>query len=88
MYPKIKIDLVLIEGTFTPDMVRILSARFGVPLSFMFTQCPARDFPYPLLLRLLILSSHSFHNQLLWYYFSLDTVEDTTLGSLEEFAQS
>lgn len=47
MYPKIKIDLVLIQGTFCPDMARMISNIFKVPLPFMFIQCPARDFPYP-----------------------------------------
>jgi hypothetical protein len=46
MYPKIKIDLVLIRGTFNPEMVRAISVHFKVSLSFMFIQCPAKDFPY------------------------------------------
>lgn len=49
MYPKIKIDLVLIQGTFTPETVRMISTRFRVPLSFMFIQCPSKDFPYLIL---------------------------------------
>lgn len=46
MYPKIKIDLVLIQGSFNPDTVRMISNLFRVPLSYMFIQCPAKDFPY------------------------------------------
>jgi len=46
MYPKIKIDLVLVHGVFCPEMARMLSAQFKVPLSYMFIQCPTKDFPY------------------------------------------
>jgi len=45
-FPKVVIDLVLVEGTFNPELVAQVSKRLGVPRNFMFIQCPDESFPY------------------------------------------
>eukprot|EP01028_Stygiella_incarcerata_P001055 TRINITY_DN11659_c0_g1_i1.p1 TRINITY_DN11659_c0_g1~~TRINITY_DN11659_c0_g1_i1.p1 ORF type:complete len:785 (-),score=157.20 TRINITY_DN11659_c0_g1_i1:138-2216(-) len=39
-YPKLRIDLILIRGVFTPENVQRLSQVLGVPKNFMFIRCP------------------------------------------------
>ena len=41
-------DLVLVQGTFTPPVVAQISTRLGVPRNFMFMVCPTERFPYDL----------------------------------------
>mmetsp|Transcript_45382 Transcript_45382/g.95100 ORF Transcript_45382/g.95100 Transcript_45382/m.95100 type:complete len:657 (-) Transcript_45382:18-1988(-) len=45
-FPKIVIDLVLVQGSFTPEIVAQISARLGVPRNFMFISCPGDRFPH------------------------------------------
>jgi amino acid transporter len=47
-FPKIVIDLVLVQGSFTPEIVAQISARLGVPRNFMFISCPGDRFPHDL----------------------------------------
>src|SRR5262249_42106297 len=46
LYPKITIDLELVEAEFSPRAVAALSRRLGIPVSLMFLACPGPDFPY------------------------------------------
>lgn len=41
-------DLVLVQGNFTPSVVAQVSTRLGVPRNFMFMVCPGERFPYDL----------------------------------------
>jgi len=45
-YPKMKIDLVLIQGVFNPQMVDQISLKLGVSKNFMFITCPSNRFPH------------------------------------------
>jgi hypothetical protein len=46
-YPKIKIDLLLVESEeFSPSLVAKLSSDTGILPSFMFIRCPGRSFKY------------------------------------------
>mmetsp|Transcript_74684 Transcript_74684/g.200009 ORF Transcript_74684/g.200009 Transcript_74684/m.200009 type:complete len:427 (-) Transcript_74684:150-1430(-) len=47
-FPKIVVDLVLVQGTFSPEVVAQVSARLGVPRNFMFIACPGDRFPHDL----------------------------------------
>lgn len=45
MYPKMKIDLLIVEAEgFTPRVVKKLSEDLKIPLSFMFIRCPGKKF--------------------------------------------
>jgi len=46
IYPKLKIDLVLVKGEFTPRLVDELAKRFGIPKNFMFITCPSEKFQH------------------------------------------
>jgi len=46
VYPKIQIDLVLVQGKFTPDLIQNLSEQMKVNTSCMFIRCPGEKFPY------------------------------------------
>eukprot|EP01119_Soliformovum_irregulare_P013689 TRINITY_DN3669_c0_g1_i4.p1 TRINITY_DN3669_c0_g1~~TRINITY_DN3669_c0_g1_i4.p1 ORF type:complete len:694 (+),score=164.30 TRINITY_DN3669_c0_g1_i4:29-2110(+) len=48
VYPKLQIDLVLVKGKFGPELVRELSVRLSIPISFMFLACPGPNFPAPI----------------------------------------
>jgi hypothetical protein len=39
-------DLVLVQGRFSPSVVAQISTRLGVPRNFMFMVCPNEHFPY------------------------------------------
>jgi len=45
-YPKLCIDLVLVQGVFEPGLVRAVSESLGVPRNFMFITCPGDHFPH------------------------------------------
>uniref|UniRef100_A0A7S0ESQ3 Amino acid permease/ SLC12A domain-containing protein n=1 Tax=Hanusia phi TaxID=3032 RepID=A0A7S0ESQ3_9CRYP len=45
-FPKMVIDLVLVQGTFSPEVVAQISSRLGVPRNFMFIACPGDRFPH------------------------------------------
>jgi amino acid transporter len=46
MYPKLKIDLTLVKGIFTPALVHELAHRLDVPKNFMYLTCPSDSFPH------------------------------------------
>lgn len=46
MYPKLKIDLTLVKGVFTPALVHELAHRLDVPKNFMYLTCPSDRFPH------------------------------------------
>ena len=48
MYPKIRIDLVLVNGEFNPRSIKYISEQLGVPPNFMFLTAPGDRFPYNL----------------------------------------
>jgi len=39
-YPKIRLDLITVKGTFNPETVEKLSNIFNIPKNFMFFACP------------------------------------------------
>jgi len=41
IYPKIKVDMVIVEGSFTPENVYALSEILGIPRNRMFMACPS-----------------------------------------------
>jgi len=45
-FPKVVIDFVLVQGSFSPEVVAQVSARLGVPRNFMFIACPGDRFPH------------------------------------------
>lgn len=45
-YPEIDIELVILEGTFTPNLIQELSAKWNIPVNFMFIGSPSNKFPY------------------------------------------
>lgn len=46
MYPKIRIDLLLVKGRFGPELIDALSRRLGVPKNYMFIGTPGDSFPH------------------------------------------
>eukprot|EP01130_Rhizamoeba_saxonica_P017372 TRINITY_DN8402_c0_g1_i1.p1 TRINITY_DN8402_c0_g1~~TRINITY_DN8402_c0_g1_i1.p1 ORF type:complete len:655 (-),score=104.01 TRINITY_DN8402_c0_g1_i1:50-2014(-) len=44
LYPKMRIDLVLVHGQFSPNFVEYISHKTGVELNFMFIACPGNEF--------------------------------------------
>jgi amino acid transporter len=45
-YPEIDIELVILEGKFTPELIQELSAKWNIPVNFMFIGSPTDKFPY------------------------------------------
>ena len=45
-YPEIEIELVVLEGTFTPELIHELSIKWNIPVNFMFIGSPTDKFPY------------------------------------------
>jgi amino acid transporter len=45
-YPEIDIELVILEGTFTPQLIQELSEKWDIPINFMFIGSPTEKFPY------------------------------------------
>ncbi len=45
-YPEIEIEFVKIKGKFTPELIRKLSKKWGIPINFMFIGSPGDHFPY------------------------------------------
>ncbi len=45
-YPDIEIEFVKVQGKFTPELVRKLSKKWGIPINFMFIGSPGDHFPY------------------------------------------
>eukprot|EP01012_Entosiphon_sulcatum_P013909 TRINITY_DN19088_c0_g2_i1.p1 TRINITY_DN19088_c0_g2~~TRINITY_DN19088_c0_g2_i1.p1 ORF type:complete len:673 (+),score=115.07 TRINITY_DN19088_c0_g2_i1:28-2019(+) len=48
IYPKIRINLLFVEGTFGPHIIEPLSKYLNTAPNFMFVACPSRSFPYDL----------------------------------------
>ncbi|KAG5191738.1 amino acid permease-domain-containing protein [Tribonema minus] len=46
MYPRIKISLLTVEGTFSPALIEWLSRELAVPKNMMFITCPDAVFKY------------------------------------------
>jgi len=46
IYPRIKIDLVLVKGQFGPQLIEKISQRLGVPKNYMFIGTPGDSFPH------------------------------------------
>jgi hypothetical protein len=47
-YPEIDIDLMIVEGTFGPELVDELSKKWRIPKNFMFIGSPGDHFLYGL----------------------------------------
>ena len=45
-YPEIKIDFQIIEGKFSPTLIKELSIKWNIPVNFMFIGSPSNKFPY------------------------------------------
>jgi len=45
IYPKCRIDLVLVKGSFSPDSVDYIASELKVAKNFMFIACPGSRFP-------------------------------------------
>lgn len=45
-YPEISIEFEYIKGKFTPELIRKLSTKWGIPINFMFIGSPGDHFPY------------------------------------------
>lgn len=46
IYPKLRIDLVLVQSDFGPDIIDRLSKHTGTPKNRMFIACPSEKFAY------------------------------------------
>ena len=46
IYPNLRIDLVLVRGTFSPELVDALSKKFGIQKNQMFIGTPGNNFPH------------------------------------------
>ena len=45
-YPEIKIEFVVVDGKFTPELIQQLSTKWNIPINFMFIGSPSDKFPY------------------------------------------
>ena len=45
-YPEIKIDFIVIDGKFSPELIKELSEKWEIPINFMFIGSPSEKFPY------------------------------------------
>lgn len=45
-YPEIKVDFQVVEGKFTPELIKELSEKWNIPINFMFIGAPSEKFPY------------------------------------------
>ncbi len=45
-YPDIEIEFIVVEGKFTPALIRKLSKEWNIPINFMFIGSPSNKFPY------------------------------------------
>ncbi len=48
IYPKIRIDPVIVYGQFGPDCIDFMSQTYSIPKNMMFITCPDNRFPYNL----------------------------------------
>ena len=47
-YPSLSIELVLVQGTFSPNCISKLSTYFNIPHNYMFIACPSAKLTYNL----------------------------------------
>ena len=45
-YPEIDVEFVVEKGEFSPELIRQLSKKWGIPINFMFIGSPSDKFPY------------------------------------------
>lgn len=45
-YPEIKIEFLIIDGKFSPKLIKELSEKWNIPVNFMFIGSPSNKFPY------------------------------------------
>ena len=45
-YPEIKIEFLIVEGEFSPKLIKELSEKWNIPINFMFIGSPSDKFPY------------------------------------------
>ncbi|CAE7683559.1 kdelr1 [Symbiodinium necroappetens] len=48
VYPRLRVDCILVKGEFSPAMVNYVSKRINVKVNCMFINCPKHDFKHPL----------------------------------------
>ena len=48
LYPKLRVDLVLVRGEFGPPAINAVCSQFDVPANMMFISCPDAEFPFKL----------------------------------------
>jgi amino acid transporter len=46
IYPELKVDLILVKGRFSPELIEQLSQRLNVPKNYMFLGTPGDHFPH------------------------------------------
>lgn len=45
-YPKIKVNFQVVQGRFSPELIKELSKKWRIPINFMFIGAPSDKFPY------------------------------------------
>ncbi|XRE43039.1 putative amino acid permease, GabP family [Tenacibaculum discolor] len=45
-YPKIKVNFQVVQGKFSPGLIKELSEKWNIPINFMFIGAPSNKFPY------------------------------------------
>ncbi|WP_457609620.1 APC family permease [Lutibacter sp.] len=45
-YPEIAIEFLIVEGKFSPELIKELSEKWNIPINFMFIGSPSDKFPY------------------------------------------
>jgi len=45
-YPEIEVEFVVVNGAFSPQLIRKLSKDWNIPINFMFIGSPGNKFPY------------------------------------------
>ena len=45
-YPEIDIEFIVVEGVFSPELIKELSEKWNIPINFMFIGSPSDKFPY------------------------------------------
>ncbi|WP_440068372.1 APC family permease [Tenacibaculum discolor] len=45
-YPKIKVNFQVVQGRFSPELIKELSEKWNIPINFMFIGAPSNKFPY------------------------------------------
>ena len=46
LYPQLRIDFVVVHGTFTPEIIEGISRRYDIPKNYMFIGTPGDHFPH------------------------------------------